>query len=90
LNSEEFTGHYSAVPVAHNKRTCHPVATGFLDTNGLGQFLQQVTSIKVNVLREFTDEEVRGDNTFSIFLQQCDGLLNGIQLKIMEARNEAW
>ena len=56
------------------------------DAKQLGEYLQQVTSIKVKVLREFTDEELRDDNTFLIFLRQCDGLINGIQLKIIESQ----
>jgi hypothetical protein len=40
----------------------------------------------VNVLREFTDEELRDDNTFLVFLRQCDGLINGIQLKVIESQ----
>jgi TRAP transporter TAXI family solute receptor len=56
------------------------------DTTKLGQYLQKVTRIKVNVLREFTDEELRDDNTFLIFLRQCDGLINGIQLKVIESQ----
>jgi hypothetical protein len=56
------------------------------DTTKLGQYLQKVTRIKVNVLREFTDEELRDDNTFLVFLRQCDGLINGIQLKVIESQ----
>ena len=53
------------------------------DLEQLNQFMQEVTRIKVNALREFTAEELRGDNTFSIFLQQCDGLIGAIGRKIM-------
>lgn len=56
------------------------------DAAKLKQFLQQVTTIKVNALREFTDEELRGDTTFSIFQQQCDSLINRIQLRMIDAR----
>lgn len=54
------------------------------DSSELGRYLKEVTSVKIEALREFTDEELRGDNTFSIFLQQCDSLLHAIQLKMKE------
>lgn len=56
------------------------------DPTELRHFLQEVTKIKINALREFTDEELRGDSTFSIFQQQCDSLINRIQLRMIDAR----
>lgn len=55
------------------------------DATKLKRFLHEVTEVKVNALREFTDEELRGDNTFSIFQQQCDSLINRIQLRMIHA-----
>ena len=49
----------------------------------LQTFLDQVTRIKLDALHEFTAEELRGDQSFSIFLTQCANLINKIQLKII-------
>ena len=48
----------------------------------LERFLDQVTMIKLQALRELTHEELRSDQTFAIFLAQCANLINKIQFKI--------
>ncbi len=45
--------------------------------------LKKISRIKIKALHEFTEEELRGDQAFSIFLEQCDSLINQIQLKII-------
>ena len=52
------------------------------DPKKLRELLDQVTQIKLRALQELTEEELRGDRTFSIFLIQCSNLSNNIQLKI--------
>lgn len=53
----------------------------------LQDFLDEVTAIKLQALRELTEEGLRGDQSFSIFLDQCAGLRNKIQLKILSCQN---
>lgn len=53
------------------------------DRKRLRELLDQVTQIKLRALQELTEEELRGDRTFSIFLIQCSNLSNNIQLKIL-------
>jgi hypothetical protein len=53
------------------------------DVMELGDFLDDVTRIKLRALQELTNEELRGDRTFSIFLLQCANLINKIQMKIV-------
>ena len=53
----------------------------------LQDFLDEVTGIKLQALRELTEEGLRGDQAFSIFLDQCAGLRNKIQLKILSYQN---
>lgn len=57
------------------------------DANRLKQFLHDVTAIKIKALREFTDEELRGDTTFSIFQRQCDNLISRIQLRMLDSQH---
>ena len=45
--------------------------------------LGEVIRIKLRALHEFTEEELRGDQSFSIFLDQCASLIGNIQRKIM-------
>ncbi len=52
------------------------------DPTRLKDCLDQVTAIKLQALEELTHEELRGDVTFSIFLQQCGDLARKIQAKI--------
>ena len=56
------------------------------DADVLQRLLDEVTTIKLDALQEFTDEELRGDQSFSIFLMQCANLINKIQIKIMNGR----
>jgi len=49
----------------------------------LREFLDEVTRIKLRALQEFTEEELRGDTAFSIFLMQCSSLISRLQLNIL-------
>ena len=53
------------------------------DVEKLQKYLDDVTRIKLKALHEFTEEELRGDRSFSIFLTQCANLISKIQLKIV-------
>lgn len=53
------------------------------DPKRLREFLDEVTRIKLRALQEFTEEELRGDTAFSIFLMQCSGLISRLQLNIL-------
>jgi len=53
------------------------------DVAKLQTYLDDVTRIKLKALHEFTEEELRGDRSFSIFLMQCANLISKIQLKIV-------
>jgi hypothetical protein len=59
------------------------------DPDRLQQHLDEVTRIKLKALQEFTDEELRADQAFSIFLDQCSTLINKIQLKMILFRSSA-
>ncbi len=52
------------------------------DASALRGFLDAVTAIKLRAIRELTDEDLRADTSFSIFLQQCANLTRKIQSKI--------
>ena len=49
----------------------------------LKQFLDEVTLIKLRGLQEMSDENLRGDRMFSIFLMQCANLIRKIQGKLI-------
>ncbi|MEO1969967.1 MAG: TAXI family TRAP transporter solute-binding subunit [Pirellulaceae bacterium] len=49
----------------------------------LRAYLDQVTCIKLKALHEFTEEELRGDQSFTIFLDQCRSIITKIQMKIL-------
>jgi TRAP transporter TAXI family solute receptor len=53
------------------------------DVPQLRKYLDQVIGIKLEALREFTEEELRGDQAFSIFLTQCANLISTIQMRII-------
>ena len=53
------------------------------DVEKLQTMLDDVTRIKLKALHEFTEEELRGDRSFFIFLTQCANLISKIQLKIV-------
>lgn len=55
---------------------------GTTDPEELKEFLDQVTSIKLEALEQLTHEELRSDQAFAIFLAQCANLINKIQFKI--------
>lgn len=52
------------------------------DLAELRGYLKQVTHIKLRALKELTDEDLRGDVNFSIFLQQCTDVVIKIQAKL--------
>ena len=54
----------------------------------LKKFLDEVTSIKLAALRELSDEEVKSDQTFAIFLTQCTHLMSTIQLKMLTLQSK--
>jgi hypothetical protein len=56
---------------------------GETDPMRLTEHLEKVTRIKLQALDELTDEELRGDRVFSIFLMQCANLISKLQLKII-------
>lgn len=56
------------------------------DIDKLYGYLNEVTELKLKVLHEFTEEELRGDQVFRIFLTQCANLISKIQLKILALR----
>lgn len=51
------------------------------DPDRLRSLLAEVTELKLEALRELTDESLKGDVTFSIFLQQCGDLIRRLQTK---------
>ena len=53
------------------------------DPKRLRELLDKVTRIKLQALQQLTEEELRGDRTFSIFLLQCSNLSSNIHLKIL-------
>ena len=55
----------------------------------LRELLDEVTRIKLRALQEFTEEELRGDTAFSIFLMQCSGLISRLQLNILVGANRS-
>ena len=55
------------------------------DAVALKSYLDDVTRIKLDALNRLTHEEMRGDETFSIFLAQCANLISKIQFKIMNS-----
>ena len=45
-------------------------------------FLDHVTRIKLEAIEELTHQDLRGDQTFAIFLSQCGNLSSKLQSKI--------
>ena len=58
------------------------------DVAELQEYLDKVTTIKLEALQELTEAEMRSDQAFSIFLDQCASLINKIQLKILDYHAE--
>jgi len=50
-------------------------------------YLDRVTGIKLKALQELTEEELRGNQEFSIFLDQCSHLIGRIQRKMLSQQN---
>ncbi len=57
------------------------------DVLRLRALLDEVTAIKLAALDELTHEELRGDQVFAIFLQQCAYLASAIQAKVVMVSN---
>lgn len=53
----------------------------------LQEHLDGVTRIKLQALQELTEEGLRGNQEFSIFLDQCSHLIGRIQLKMLSQRS---
>ena len=53
------------------------------DIQQLQTYVDSVTKIKLQALHELTEEDLRGNQEFSIFLDQCSTLINRMQLKIL-------
>ncbi len=53
------------------------------DVDELQRLLDRVTEIKLAALSELTHENLRSDQSFSIFILQCGNLISKIQLKIV-------
>ena len=59
------------------------------DANRLCGYLDEVTMVKLRALDAFTHEELRNDQQFVIFLQQCSTLSSKLEWKIGQARADA-
>ena len=57
------------------------------DIDQLQAYLDSVTGIKLKALQQLTEEELRGNQSFSIFLGQCSSLISKIQLKIISQQS---
>lgn len=55
---------------------------GAADRESLATLLHEVTAIKLQALGELTHESLRGDVTFTIFLQQCGDVIRKIQAEL--------
>jgi TRAP transporter TAXI family solute receptor len=55
------------------------------DPAALEEFHHDITRIKLKALQQFTDEDLRSDRAFIIFLTQCANLINKIQFKMLRA-----
>lgn len=57
------------------------------DPEKLQGYIESVTRIKLQALKELTEEELRGNQEFSIFLDQCSYLISRIQMKMYSLRS---
>jgi hypothetical protein len=53
------------------------------DAAKLQSYVEGVTRIKLQALQELTEEGLRGNQEFSIFLDQCSHLIGRMQLKML-------
>ncbi len=53
------------------------------DVKSIKGYMAAVTEIKLKALQELTEKELRGDQAFLIFLDQCPNLIGKIQMKIL-------
>ena len=49
----------------------------------LQNIITQITELKIHVLQELTDEKLRADQMFMIFLTQCHNIICKIQTKLL-------
>lgn len=49
----------------------------------LQYIIDQITELKMQALKDLTDEKLRSDQMFSIFLMQCHNVISKIQTKIL-------
>lgn len=59
------------------------------DSAQMQAYLHQVTEIKLKALEELTNEDLRGDQVFAIFLSQCANLILKLQSKILLAKQDS-
>jgi TRAP transporter TAXI family solute receptor len=59
------------------------------DVTELEKQLDKVTQTKLEALELFTEEQLRGDQTFRVFLDQCSSLINRIQLRMLSQRKSS-
>jgi TRAP transporter TAXI family solute receptor len=57
---------------------------GVYDSEILTRYLDDVTKLKLEALHGLTDESLRSDRAFLIFIVQCANLINKIQFKIAQ------
>ena len=56
------------------------------DLEKLQDYIDSVTKIKLQALKELTEEDLRGNQEFSIFLDQCSHLIGQIQSKMFSLK----
>lgn len=56
------------------------------DPNSLQNLLREASHVKLEALDELTQEDLRGDRMFSIFLQQCSNLTQSLQGQLKLAK----
>ena len=56
------------------------------DAGRLERYLDEVTMLKLEALRELSHADLRGDRLFLIFLTQCANLIRKIQSKLLQYR----
>jgi hypothetical protein len=57
------------------------------DVERLQGYLDSITRIKLQALQELTEEDLRGNQESSIFLDQCSYLIGRIQLKMLSQQS---
>ncbi len=60
---------------------------GVEDPEKLKALLGEVIDVKLRALRELSDEDLRGDQAFAIFMAQCSSLIEHLQMRITVCRS---